>query len=442
MAQTIRFSLWSSEDLDWNDITWSGSINTAAANYAGWQEEQSFTPDSYGIFSVQIGKINPLPNIDYNIHKHLQVEIKSSNSAITSYEILDPTGNLNDTKDRKALNSAFYALNADKVDNTDVGTNPGDLVKLGSNRQWWINFIPGGTNEDKFILDNDDSAPNDIVLQFGRSLNKVLKFDTLNNRFDFNANALIQWILSLDGNKISLNASGTNDLDVFIVANQNTGSGGTIKYNATSQAWELSSTGSTFAEIASISTPQEFTNKVIDANKNQILNLPGNSPVPKIIQLVPEYPGATLFGDGTNNSWTMFADYEDNGGLNKHNYYAWTSRKTVIQDYDLAIRLQLPKPFSSFATNPISFNYKTLSSDVAKNKIDLSIENWSGATVALMGNTDLVSSSDNTWSNTSINFIGSPTFNEGEWITIKIKLSSTDLWTAYAGELILNYEGL
>lgn len=99
-------------------------------------EEQSFTPDSYGIFSVQIGANAPLPDIDFNIHKFLQVEVKPSTSPDSAYEILDPTGNLDDTNDRKALNSAFYALNADKVDNTEVGTETGELVKLGSNRQW------------------------------------------------------------------------------------------------------------------------------------------------------------------------------------------------------------------------------------------------------------------------------------------------------------------
>ena len=212
--------------------------------------------------------------MDYNLHKYLQVEIKPNGAPNTSYEVLDPSGNLSDTQDRKPLNSAFYALNADKVDNTDVGTDPGDLVKLGSNRQWGINFIPGGTNEDKFILDNNNSAPNDIILQFGQALNKVLKFDTLNNRFDFNADVFIQGILNLGGNQLNFNASAGSDIDVLIVAKQNSTAGGTIKYNATTQAWEISSTGSVFSEISTISTAQELTNKTIDANKNQIINLP------------------------------------------------------------------------------------------------------------------------------------------------------------------------
>lgn len=93
------------------------------------------------------------------------------------------------------------------------------------------------------------------------------------------------------------------------------------------------------------------------------------------MQLVPEYNGATLFGDGSNNSGTMFADYEDNGAENKHNYYVWTTRKDIMQDYNLAIRLQLPQTFSSFEKTPLVFNYKTASANLTDNKIDLSLEN-------------------------------------------------------------------
>lgn len=82
-----------------------------------------------------------------------------------------------------------------------------------------------------------------------------------------------------------------------------------------------------------------------------------------------------MYGDGTNNSGTMFADYEDNGGGNKHNFYAWTSRKPVLQDYDLAIRVKLPEDFVSFDSNPINLNHKTQIANLANNKIDFSLEN-------------------------------------------------------------------
>lgn len=123
-------------------------------------------------------------------------------------------------------------------------------------------------------MDNNNSSTGSISLQFGQSLNKILKFDQLNNRFDFNADVLIQGILNLTGNRLNFNSTAGSDIDVFIVANQNSSAGGTIKYNSGTQKWEISSTGSVFSEIATISTSQELSNKIIDANKNQIINLP------------------------------------------------------------------------------------------------------------------------------------------------------------------------
>ena len=263
-TQTIRFSFWSNSDFIATDITGTGDINTSAANYGNWTEEQNFTPNQYGIFSVEIGNITPLPNIDYSLHKYLQVEIKPSGAANTSYEILDPTGDMTDTTDRKTLNSAVYALNADKVDNTDVGTNIGDLVKLGSNRQWGINFIPGGTNENQFIMDNDDSSATNIFLQFGKTLQKILKFDILQSWFVFNADLQIEGKLSLTGDTINLNNPASSDLDVYIIANQNTSSGGTIKYDVSNQTWQLSNFGNVFADIVTTSFSQTLTNKTID----------------------------------------------------------------------------------------------------------------------------------------------------------------------------------
>lgn len=294
--QKIRFSIWKNSDFIASEKDGNGNIVAAATNFSNWQEEQTFTPDQYGIFSVQIGAITPLPEVDFNLHKYLQIEVKPATSLNTAYEILDPTGNLNDTNDRKAINSTFYALNADKIDNTEIGNSSGSLVKLGTNNQWGINFIPAGTNENKFILDNDNSAGNEIMLQFGETLNKTLKFDIIRNHFVLNANLLIQGLLKLTGNQLILNNDASGDLDIFIIANQNTSSGGVIKYDASSQKWQVSDTGSSFSEIATTSSIQNLTNKTIDASLNNIINLNVGTlaPVSQTLQFIPEYQGATL----------------------------------------------------------------------------------------------------------------------------------------------------
>lgn len=53
---------------------------------------------------------------------------------------------------------------------------------------WNIDFIPGGTNADSFIVDYDDTvgAGGTIDLQFGNTLGAILNFDITNNWFEFN----------------------------------------------------------------------------------------------------------------------------------------------------------------------------------------------------------------------------------------------------------------
>lgn len=137
----------------------------------------------------------------------------------------------------------------------------------------------------------------------------------------------------------------------------------------------------------------------------------------------------------------MFADYEDNGGNDKHNFYAWTSRKAVLQDYDLAIRVQLPNDFIAFDNNPIQLNYKTQDTNSANNHVALSLENGTGSSITLSGNTNLVSTSNNTWSANNIAIVGNPSFSAGEFLTLRLKLSTNNLGTAYVGEITLNYLG-
>ena len=51
---------------------------------------------------------------------------------------------------------------------------------------WPISTVPGGTNEDVFVLDNDDDAVGTVNLQFGNALGKILSWDILSNYFNFN----------------------------------------------------------------------------------------------------------------------------------------------------------------------------------------------------------------------------------------------------------------
>jgi len=183
---TFRFSLWNSADWQAADTTGAGAINVASPRYAGWQETHAVTTNTYGLFNMSLGDTTAFPNFSNPTHTHLQVEVKATGDPDTSYEILDPAGTTADTNDRKPLSKEAFADNADTLDNADVGTAAGNLATLSAGGVWSISQIPGGTDADSFVIDNNNSAAGDIGLQFGNTLAKILSYSQANNLFNFN----------------------------------------------------------------------------------------------------------------------------------------------------------------------------------------------------------------------------------------------------------------
>jgi len=186
-AHEFRFSFWSSSDAIPTDILVDGSINLGSANYGGWQESQVVTPNSDGFFSFELGRVTPLPQIDSNIHKYLQVEVKQSASLDTSYELLDPTGdNGADTIDRRMLGSVPYAFQSE---NSSRSLN------------------------ETFIVDYDNTIEGagvgEIKLQFGQTLNRYLSYDYVGGYFNFNDDVRIDGNLDVTGTISGFSNRGT-----------------------------------------------------------------------------------------------------------------------------------------------------------------------------------------------------------------------------------------
>ncbi len=156
----------------------------------------------------------------------------------------------------------------------------------------------------------------------------------------------------------------------------------------------------------------------------------------------PEYPNFTLYGDSTNNLGTLDADRDV---ANNKNYYSWTSRKTVLNDYDIMVQFQIPEDFDSWQANAIEVSYRTEEAGTADNNVQVYVLDTSGASAYTGG--ALASS---TWASTALtsaNIAG--TYTAGEYMTLGIKLSSRrdgganggNPRSAYAGEIQFNYVG-
>jgi hypothetical protein len=204
---TFRFSIWNTAGWVAGDTTGGGAINVGSAGYAGWQETHTVTTDTFGLFNMALGDTTPIPNFTVSAHNHLQVEVKPAASPDTSYEILDPSGTLGDGNDRKPINNQPYAVNADYIDNAEIGTGAGNIATLGAGNVFPISTIPGGTNADTFTLDSDNSAGGPVALQFGALLSKILSYIPASSWFNFNDNVNIQGNLTTTGTINGINLS-------------------------------------------------------------------------------------------------------------------------------------------------------------------------------------------------------------------------------------------
>ncbi len=165
------------------------------------------------------------------------------------------------------------------------------------------------------------------------------------------------------------------------------------------------------------------------------------------ITLTPEFPGAVLTGDGSNNTGTMTSDFcAASSGVNSlpalntsvcaasgetHHYYAWTANAT--NDYDIWMQWQVPSDFSAFAaSNPIQFyGWRTTSSD----SVTLTFYSANGSTCG----TGTAISNTTTWTVTNYTSSGcSPT--AGDLMKVRVQLSvGVNSEFARMGEIVINY---
>lgn len=223
-TQDIRFSLWSGSDFTPADLLGSGAIDPLAPGFTGWEEIHTVTPDANGLFQVRLGTITTLPDFSSIAQVYLQVDVKISGAPLTSFEVLDPDGNTANTTDRFPLDSSAFAINADTLDNHDacatLGTcAPGDIPFLDGSAQLPVATIPGATNADTFILDNNNDAPGSIKLQFGNTLNKFLEYDPAFSWFNFNANVNVTGNFTTTGtiNGVTVNSTTVGPYDQSMI---------------------------------------------------------------------------------------------------------------------------------------------------------------------------------------------------------------------------------
>ena len=418
-THTFRFSLWAVSGVAAGDLS-GGLIDILAPNYSDWQEVQSVIPNNDGFFSLELGVVTPLPDPNYLRHLYLQVEVKENGQPDTSFEVLDRAPS-DPASDRSPIGSVPYAMNADTLDDADIGVNDGDLVVLGVGDVFLTAVIPGGTDQDAFVIDADDSNLVSIGLQFGATLGKILSWENGPGYFNFNDDVNIQGDLTItgtvDGVDISTLASNVNlHLD-----------GGASKHDASEI--DVEAIDGHYYSVGDVET-------AIDDLDEKLFTMGAGASTNQKLIMPSIYEGVSYKADGIDNIGRLFFDSDI---VANRNYYVWTSTRPTLQDYDVIVQVPLPIDFTGWnGVAPWTFNYHSTNGANTENKADIYIYDTNGALVTLTGSSSGLASTS--WAQTSLGYAGSPTFTAGETFMLVIKMSSQQSEEMHVGEIVLDYQ--
>ncbi len=165
--------------------------------------------------------------------------------------------------------------------------------------------------------------------------------------------------------------------------------------------------------------------------------------------LSPEYPGATLTGDGGSNTGTMTSDFCEQGASadipntntsvcntssDIHNYYSWTTNQGSVQDYDVWLRWRVPDNFAAWSSNPIQVWAKR--TDATNNAVTAYVYD-TGGTLENAGGTQIAGT---TWTQTAVEASFAGTYTPGSYLTIRLVMAAdTGGDSVQVGEINLNY---
>ncbi|MEQ1849242.1 MAG: hypothetical protein ABL890_01490 [Candidatus Peribacteraceae bacterium] len=471
-AVSVRFSYWNDNDHNAGDTDGTGAINTADSSYVGWNEVHTVTPDSGGRFSVSLGSATALPDfstlpIATLLSLYLQVEVKPSAAANTSYELLDidPT---DASIDRSGVLSVPFAQNADFIDQREIGTGSGNIALVGPGGRFPDSVAPDGTNSGTYVIDADNTETSKVILQFGTTLAEQLYFDIVNSRFNFTDDLRVEGNLTVTGliNGVDItNITGAGD-------RLKASSGGGLNLNVQGGSYRVNGNTTNYAG-GSITLTSAAINYVFFGSGGLTKNTSGFPTDESVIQIAevttsvgsistiadrrvtatddrehtivnvmnPSFEKASYQGDGSDNIGQLSVSFDN---INKKNFYLWTSTKSTLQDYDMFVKIPLSPDFTrwiaSQTENPITLTYRSTSAASANNALAVTIYDTNGVPVSLSGSTSNLANTS--WTEQGIEFTGSPTWTAGSDMVIKLTTSAKDNFQIHLGGLKLQYTTL
>lgn len=156
----------------------------------------------------------------------------------------------------------------------------------------------------------------------------------------------------------------------------------------------------------------------------------------KQIRLAAEYQNTVLDNGSTgNNAGTMLSSTDLS---NRMNFYRWQSASGSAQTYDIVTQVPIPQDFSAWAaSNPLAITSRT--TNTTNGTIRLEVRDSSGTIICTHAGTQLSMGSTNTWITNTPNCLGSGTYTPGDYLTIRLRMSSASSANTDVGNIVLNY---
>ena len=289
------------------------------------------------------------------------------------------------------------------------------------------------------VLQLGNGTSSDSTLSFNDGVARTLSWDDSEAEFLFNNPVEVTGNMTVAGTNYVAATPLNADSDGILSLGRNASVWETLSFDATTDdRFELSDdlavSGTLSASTISINTtPPTYSG--------------GARPTRKVT-LAPEYAGATMTGDGSNNSGTMTSDFcsntvgsvpNTNTGVcntsgNIHNYYSWDQSGGSANDYDIWVRWRVPANFAAWTANPIRVAGKR--TDATNNAVTVYIYDTSG----VLENSGGTQVAGTTWAEPSIEATFAGTYSAGAYMTIQIHMvSDSGGDTVQVGEISLDY---
>lgn len=372
---------------------------------------------------------------------------------------------------------------------TEIDADGNNLIGLANLLFSETSSAPGGTS---VALYRDNSGDLNVNVLDTKAF--VVQIDGT-DQYTFTATTLdagssnLQTTGSVLGNSIDRSSAGTLDIgntNATLVSICNSASCDTIQIGTNNDADtieigdaldSLTITSSTFtlnagalSGITTLSSSGDWTwtatSPTITINSDETLEITDGSGAFKFhtdsgpeftgtarptrqVGLSPEYAGAALVGDGSNNTGIMTSDFcknsvsmdipDTNTGVcntsgDVHTYYQWTTSQATPQDYDIYLRWRVPDNFSAWAaSNPVQVYGKRSSAT------DTGVTVYVYDTAGELENTGGTQVAGSNWTQTAVEASFTGTYTPGSYMTIRIVMQADTSETVHVGEISMEY---